>query len=282
MVRLGDDAHGKHSSTIQGLQELDAALRAEMRRVGDDQQTHKTELASSATRQQSNHSKLQDMISGHKAELAREMMTHNENLREMIAQEKAERYRLHNGMQERIDLVENSVAREDEELRRRPPASSVSRFELDEELQRLWQAMDSHTHHVVEEHEEPQIVPRVLLEEKIVPRILLEEGPKPMQRAASALLSVAPPLLGSRSVIVAGTPSARATLPNTSRSISAGSRSMSAGPMPLARLVPSPAAPTTMLSSFPMVPTEPLGAMPMPPVQTEPVATMPMHASFGM
>lgn len=164
----------------------------------------------------------------------------------------------------------------------------MTRTELDEELHRLWQAMDSHTHNVVEEREDlaPKAVmpTRIVIEQEPVqpmqhvqPLMVVEqEAVQPVVRSASVamqpLMSAAPPLFhaGSRSLVIPGPCGTPCGTPTSGRPAASASRSMSGGPVAQARVVSTMPAPATtvLASSFP--------------VQTEPIAAMPMHSSGGM
>jgi len=174
IARMSDDHSGKHSSTLHAVEALDAEIRLQLSRHSDE---HSGKLA-----------RLQDLLDEHRAALQREMGLHQDGLREFLQQEKAERFRHHTSLQERIDVLETSQNKEDEDIRGRLKASleqptGISRGEFDEEVHRLWQAIDTHTHSIQEE-------PKTLVEVVDSPQTRYIEEPVVMQTRASVVSPV--------------------------------------------------------------------------------------------
>jgi len=107
-------------------------------------------------------------LSDHDSQLEKEMASHQECIRDILQQEKVERFRHHASMQERIDVIETALVKEDADLRLRlrdqqyqleqssslrvqqPQLNMVDRNEFDSAIQRIWVAVDNHTHSIMD------------------------------------------------------------------------------------------------------------------------------------
>ena len=133
---------------LQGLQDLNSALRAEMRRLRNEQQRTKKEVSSVGSKRAAEHSKLRDMFVEREASPVRD---------------NSEDYRLRNEMQEHIGITETSLADKDDDIREGLKAQLMkqgrhvcySQGEFDTDRQKLGQTRGGHARHAVEKRENP-------------------------------------------------------------------------------------------------------------------------------
>lgn len=187
--RTSDEHGGKHSSLQSKLESLDAQLREELGGSKRDSQSvldrlsaeHKEKLLVLDQKHASLHSQFQGTLSEHKLLVEKLMGGHVDGLREMVQNEKTERFRHHASLQERFDVIETALCKEDAELRERLKSqleqSGISRTEFDGEVQRLWQAVDTHTH--VEEVKPQVVEERIIMKSEPVRPVATMMAPQP-------------------------------------------------------------------------------------------------------
>lgn len=141
----------------------------------------------------------------HRSEMDSSLKGHHESLQEVLSQEKAERFRHHASLTERLDVIESALVREDEELRERIqaalPENGVTREEYEFELQRVWQALDGHTHAMTTEEIRP---PPVM---EIIEPVMLPQ--QPLAPSGSFVMAQQRPVMSVRSqpqIATMGTP----------------------------------------------------------------------------
>lgn len=174
---LTEEHSGKHQAIQRSLEQVDRALRGELSGHKSDfqlalQKTLGENSEGLRGTAQSNHQKLLQALQEHKGILDKNITQHRESIREYLQQEKMERSRHHTTIGERLQSLETAIAREDDDLRariREEAPSGISRSEFDSEIQRVWQAMDTHTHGIAQpEHE--IIEERIIVEERMAPQ----------------------------------------------------------------------------------------------------------------
>jgi len=142
------------------MEDLEQALRGEVLAHKNDHRFAMQKHGEDNKALQHSHAKLTDLVTDFKVGLEKHMITHTDSIRDLLEQEKSDRFRHHSSLQDRIDVIQTALVKEDEDLRERLKVSldradrrpvGIDRAELDTEIRRLWQAVDSHTHNLVEE-----------------------------------------------------------------------------------------------------------------------------------
>lgn len=185
--RTSDEHGGKHSALQRMIEALDAQLRGELGGHKRDSQSlfdrlsteHREKNIVLDQKHASLHVHVQDTFSEHKLLVEKLMGGHVDGLRELVQNERTERFRHHASLQERFDVIETALGNEDAELRERMrlllEQSGISRNEFDGEVQRIWQALDTHTH--IEEVKPQVIEERIIMKQEPV-RQVAQQAPR--------------------------------------------------------------------------------------------------------
>jgi len=132
-------------------------------------------LASLHQRQSVGNSGFSELFAEHKASIDSQVSQHKREVQDSWQQERAERQRHASSLMTKIEILEGAVLKDDDDVRHRLErqlelkAGEVSREDFDSAIQRLWQAMDTHTHAFNEPAPtRPAPTPPQVLEEVIV------------------------------------------------------------------------------------------------------------------
>merc|ERR1711920_583020 len=103
---------------------MELALRSEITGSKNDHRLQmQKQCDEHANALQHSHTKLTDLLTDHKVGLEKHVMHHHELLRQIIEEKEAERFRHGASLQERLDILEAALVKEDEELRERQRSS---------------------------------------------------------------------------------------------------------------------------------------------------------------
>lgn len=179
ILNMREDHSSRHSAFQSALDSLDETLRK-------DFGGHKTESQSSLQR---TVVEINGQFQRDFSEMESTMKRQFESFESLLQGEKRDRSGHYASLQGRVDLIETTLVKDDEELRERlrrqlQQPSSITRAEFDGEVHRIWQAMDSHSH-----VEEPK--PKAKTTSVIEERIIVQQDPvqvRPVPATASMIM----------------------------------------------------------------------------------------------